>query len=73
MLNMLVNVLFPHKWVTFGTLLILLGLLIPLLMTAGSLTATFPLFFLTLVLIAVGVTIRLLGCCFYLGETALEG
>lgn len=73
MLAMLGSILFAHKWLTLGTVLILVGLIIPLLMTASMLPSSFALFFLTMALIASGVMIRMLGCCFCLGDISMEG
>jgi hypothetical protein len=70
---MLVQILFPHKWVTFGVLLVLLGMSLPLLMMANLLTPGFGLCFLAFVLVAAGSFVCILGNCFYLGRTALEG
>ena len=73
MFRMLVQLLFPHKWVSLGLLVILLGIGLLMLMTINLVAPSLGLCFLAFMLIIGGSVTSLLSCCFYLGNTALEG
>ncbi len=67
-LGMLGEILFPHKMVTLGFSLVLLGLLIPVSLVLDLVDASFPLLFLAFIVALVGVVVCLIGCTCYLSN-----